>query len=279
MSDHNLLREPLAHFFALGALLFAAYGWLNRDMPGDDEIVVDQARLSSIATSFEKTWQRPPSDEEMAGLVENWIREEILYREGLAAGLDRGDPLIRRRIAQKMSFVADGMVPDAPDEQALAAWLAAHRDRYRIPARFSLRQVFFDPQRHGDQLAEVLRTARKTLDSDDAGRPPPGDATLLPDNLADATAADIERSFGREFATAVEKLDVGSWHGPIRSGYGLHFILLEQRVPARDPELDEVRAAIERDLLDDRGRQINEEFYAALRARYTVRIDAAAQGT
>ena len=124
MKIRTLLSEPLTHFFVLGLLLFALYATVS-DESGQsaEEIVVDRARIGSLVSSFKKTWQRPPTADELQGLVDAWVREEILYREGVAIGFDRDDPVVRRRVAQKMSFVADGMVPEAPDDAELEVWL------------------------------------------------------------------------------------------------------------------------------------------------------------
>lgn len=263
----RLLREPLLHFLLLGALLFAAYGWLGRgtsEVPG--EIVVDAARAESLAAQFQQVWQRPPTPQEREGLIETFVREEILYREGLALGLDRDDPVVRRRVGQKLSFLADGLAPEEPTETELQVWLAEHAAVYAIEPRYSLRQVFFDPARHGDGLDRVLADARVAAD-------PLGDATLLPRALERARASEIESAFGRDFATAIAGLPTGAWEGPVRSAFGVHLVRVEAREEARAPALDEVRAAVERDLLRARTEAQSEAFYRKLRERYTVRFE------
>ena len=274
MTINKIWREPLIHFFFLGAILFVAYGWLNRNSGvATDEIVIDRARMDGIAMTFEKTWQRPPTEKEVQGLIESWVREEILYREGILIGFDRDDPVIRRRVAQKMSFVADGLTPDVPDENELQAWLDSHVDDYRIPPSYAFRQVYFDPQRHGDQLEAVLTNARAQLDKP-ASSELPGDTTMLPTDIRMASAPAISRIFGSDFANSLADLATGSWQGPIESEYGLHFVEIQERIDGRDPTLSEVRAAVERDLLREKSQEIGEQFYAALRQRYVVRIDA-----
>jgi hypothetical protein len=270
MISRKLFREPLLHFFILGALLFVLFSWLNRDSAyAPDEIVVSQGQLDVLSATFERTWQRPPTEEELAGLVDAWIKEEIFYREGVAIGFDRDDPIIRRRVAQKMSFVADGMVPDVPDDEELGRWLEAHSDDYRIPPSYSFRQAYFDPQRHGEQLESVLADARRKLDSD--SNELPGDSTLLPIEMKDASATTVARMFGTEFADALGQLEVGTWQGPVGSGYGVHFVYIEASTAGRSPTLDEVRQAVERDVLNDKSSEINEAFYQSLRERYTIR--------
>lgn len=273
---NKLLREPLLHFFALGLLLFVLYSSVS-DQSGRaaDEIVVDEARVAGLVAAFEATWRRKPSDEELTGAIDAYVREEILYREGVAAGFDLNDPIIRRRVAQKMSFIADGMVPETPDEAAMQEWLRDNSDDYQIPARFTFRQVYIDPQRHLEDLQAVLQDTRADLDS---GTDPKslGDSTLLLSELALVSSVEVARNFGSEFAAALEQTETGSWQGPVRSGYGVHFVYIEEYVPAREGTLDEVRDAVERDLLSEQSRQINEAFYDALRERYVIRIETAA---
>jgi hypothetical protein len=274
----ELLREPLLHFLLLGALLFIAFGWLNRgalEAPG--EIVVDAPRVASLSAQFERVWQRAPTPLELEGLIESFVREEILYREGLSLGLERDDPIVRRRIGQKMAFLAEGVAQEKPSEAELEAWLAAHAADYALEPRYGLRQLFFDPERRGAGLEGELALALEALAAHgEAARAELGDATLLPAALEDARASEVERVFGRDFAAALGQLPIGVWQGPLRSSYGVHLVLVEAREEARAPALAEVRAQVERDLLRAREERANEVFYRTLRERYTVRIEAGA---
>jgi len=265
----SLAREPLTHFFALGLLLFAVFDIVDReDRAGADEIVVDGGRVSALIEGFRRTWQRPPTEAELRGLLDNWVREEILYREGLAMQLDRGDPVVRSRIAQKVAFVTDGLMTSTPADADLKLWLDEHPDDYRIAARYSLRQVYFDPSRHGEALPAAVTGAQESLARGDIADV--GDATLLPARLDDVDEDGISRIFGAEFAAAIGGLPTAQWAGPVTSGYGLHLVYVESREPARMPTLDEARAAVERDLMRARTEAANAAFYDALREKYAV---------
>lgn len=271
MTLKRWLTEPLVHFFLLGAALFALYGWLNRDgFESPDEIVVDTARVDALAAQFERTWQRPPTADELAGLVDNWVREEILYREGLALGLEENDPVLRRRIAQKVEFMSEAFVDDELTDAELEAYLADNIEAYEIEPRYTFRQRYFDPGRRGDDLDQELDQAiEKLRQSTDA---PVGDPTLLPPRLANASTSEIRRTFGSDFADALAEVPVGQWSGPVRSGYGVHVVRVDEAVPGRAPSLEEVRPAVERDLLARRTEAAREKFYDMLRERYTVRF-------
>jgi hypothetical protein len=272
MTLRRIHREPLLHFMLLGALLFWIYGALNRGaLVAPDEILVDRARLESIAAQFQRTWLRPPTAEELQGLIDSWVREEVLYREGIAQGLDRDDPVVRRRVAQKLTAMADVQTSAEASEAELQAWLDAHLDSYRIEPRYTLQQVYFDPERHGARLEAEVAAALAALAQGSAAAP--GDATLLPALLDAAPISEIARVFGQDFATAVAALPVGGWQGPVSSGYGVHLVEIRFREPGRAPALAEVRDAVERDLLRARADQSAEAFYQSLRQRFNVRIE------
>jgi hypothetical protein len=267
----QLLREPLLHFFVLGAGLFVLFASLDRGaMQAPAEVVVDPSRIDGLVAQFERTWQRPPTPDEVRDLVDGWVREEILYREGIALGLDVDDSIIRQRVAQKMAFIADGAAPPEPTDDELEEWLQAHADGYRIEPAYSLQQLYFDPARHGAGLPARLQQLASALDDDTA--PPEGDATLLPARVRSAGAGEVMRTFGAEFAAALPDLPVGEWHGPVPSAYGLHLIRVESMTPGRQPTLDEVRALVERDWSAAEAERMNEAFYQTVRARYTVRM-------
>jgi hypothetical protein len=268
---HRLLREPLLHFLILGALLFGLYGWLRGSpQKGNDEIVLSRGQLQSLQAQFQRTRLRSPTPEEVQGLVESWVREEIFYREGLAIGLDRDDPVVRRRVAQKLEFIGEDAVGAAPTPAELQGWLAAHADAYRIDARYSLEQIYIDVARHGAKLDADVAALRRSIAS---GRAPVGDPTLLPPSLERATASQVQRVFGKEFAEMLKTLPVGSWQGPLRSAFGQHLVRLGGVEAARPATLDEVRADVERDFVQARTAELKAARYRDLRARYVVRTD------
>jgi len=270
----RLLREPLLHFLVLGLGLFLLYALLNDAEEAKDEIVVDAERMAFLASRFERTWQRPPTKAELDGLVTSWIREEILYREGIAMGLDRDDPIVRRRIAQKMDFISDAGVAE-PEEAALQQWLSDHADSYRVPPSYALEQRFFDPGRHGENLEAAVGVALDRLRGG-AGAEAVGDATLLPQRWPLSSSDQIARTFGEDFAASLAKLPDGEWAGPVRSGYGMHLVRIGEREPGYLPELDEVRDAVARDLLQARTDSAKDALFELLRERYTVRFEEAA---
>jgi hypothetical protein len=277
------LREPLVHFALVGAVLFGAYQWLNDggQAPGSSgDIVVTAGRVRNLAETFARTWQRPPTPEEMNGLVEDYIREEVIYREALAMGLDRDDTIVRRRLRQKYEFISEDAIATAgePTDEELAAYLQSHPEAYRVESRLTFRQVFLDPQRRGEQLdddaAGLLDRLRSRGDRMDLASV--GDSLMLESRYEDVTETDVARLFGEQFADALAEQPAGQWAGPITSGYGAHLIYLDARTPARAPALADVRDAVKRDFAQQKRQSLLESQYQTLRARYRITIEVPA---
>lgn len=270
MHWRRLLTEPLLHFFVLGALLFQLYAWVGPDQ-GDapDEILVDAPRLEALEASFESTWQRQPNANERQALINAWVREEILYREGLANQLDVDDPVIRRRIAQKMQFLAEAQLPPPPTDPQLQAWLDQHAERYQREPRYSLRQVYFSAQTPAAEIASALHAlTQQTVRPDQLGS-----ATQLPAQLNDSPAGEVSRLFGQAFSQALENLPEQQWLGPLRSGYGQHLVWLEQRQASALPPFAELRDQLLQDFANEQRQAASERQYQVLRQRYQVRVE------
>jgi len=266
-----LLREPLLHFFVLGAILFGVYGVLNRGARNaPDEIVVSRGQVQNLQLQFERVWQRTPTSAELQGIIDNWVKEEILYREGVTLGLDRDDAVVRRRVGQKLEFIVESAMPPPPTDAELQVWLDSHSSQYQIDPTYSLRQVYFDPARHGEHLEADIATARRALA---AGKVVNGDTTMLPPSMETVSASGVRRVFGDAFADALQTLPPEGWQGPVTSGFGLHLVALAPHDVARTATLAEARADVERDLTHARLQQANAAFYDRLRAKYAVRIE------
>lgn len=266
----RLLREPLLHFFLVGAVLFGAYDRLHGGLNAPTEVVVSHGQVQSLQMQFERVWQRPATKDELQGLIDGWVREEIFYREGIAMALDRDDPIVRRRVGQKLEFILDSAAPAAPTDAELQAWLDAHPDNYQIEPTYSLRQVFFDPERHGDKLDADIAAARRALES---GKLAEGDTTLLPYEMNTARSTEVARVFGNDFVEQLRTAAIGGWHGPLRSDFGMHLVELSKRQNGGRATLSDVRADVERDFSHARIEDAKAAVYERLRANYSVRID------
>lgn len=272
----SILREPLVHFLVIGAVLFALFRLVDDAPPSTAEIVVTRGQIDQLATSFRLVWQRPPTEQELQGLIEDHIREEVLYREAVALGLDRDDKVIRRRMRQKLEFLAEDLSAQIePDEESLQTWFAEHPDAYVIDERFSFQQIYLSPDRRGDSLDDDIAQMLRTLSTanEEVDITTLGDPILLPDAFTAMARSRVEQTFGTSFATSLQDAATGSWVGPLESGYGLHIVHVAERFPRGMPELAEVRAAVARDWSAAQQQNTLDAHYQALRQAYTIRVE------
>lgn len=273
----RLLREPLLHFLLIGAALFVLYGALNRgrsDAPRD--IVISEARVAAIAENFATVWMRPPTAMELKGLIDDYVAEEVYYREAIAMGLDQDDTVIRRRLRQKMEFISDGIADSAePTDAQLQGYLEQNPGKFAQPAELTFRQVYLSAERRGDR---ARADAEKLLAELQAGADPAeaGDATLLPATMEAASPQSIANAFGQEFARQVDEAPVGQWAGPIESSFGLHLVRVDERSAGAAPTLAEIRPIVLREWQADARRRQNTTFLATLRDKYDVRVEGPA---
>jgi len=273
----RFLAEPLFQFLVIGVLLFGGYSLLQmrEGDPEPETIVVSSGRIAQLAEIFSRTWQRQPTPEEMRGLVDTFVKEEIFYREGRKLGLDEDDTVFRRRLQQKMEFLMEPSPAElAPGEGELEAFLAAHRDAYRLPAQVAFAQVFVDPRKHDDAPTEATRLLSELRDAGgDVDPGTLGDWTLLPAAMPLSSEPRIATTFGEDFAGALIAAPVGEWTGPVRSSFGLHVVRIGEREAGRDPAFSEVADFVRRDWEDQRRREIAEQRYDRLREGYTVVVE------
>ena len=271
-------RKPLLQFLVIGAILFGLHTLLNRGPSEEgDRVEVSSGDIDRIRALWQRQWRRPPTEKELEGLINQFVREEILYREAISMGLDQNDTVIRRRLAQRMELLSNDLAALAePTEEEMQQYLDQNPERYGVPARVSLSHVYLSRDRRG---AAVEDDARKLLDKLRATSISPGehrtfgDPFMLQHDYPSRSQRDLRELFGTEFAESVFRLESDSWQGPVESSYGAHLVLVRDRVESRMPSLPEVRDRVKVDLLDQRRRDMNEAFYAALRERYEVVIE------
>ncbi len=270
-------REPLLHFLVIGTVLFTVYSAVSRDGSGaPGEIVVTRARIDTLAEGFARTWLRPPTDEELSALIDDFVNEEIYYREALALGLDLDDTVIRRRLRQKMEFVSEDLGAGiAPGDEELDRYFEMNAARFAHPVRLTFQQLYFSAERRGEAAQSDAERLLAQLESEASPASPAdvADPTLLPRTMAAADAQEIANAFGDEFAEKLAKLPVGSWGGPLRSPYGFHIVRVERRDPGAARTLDEARAEVVRAWEAELRTETNRAFLARLRAGYEVRIE------
>jgi hypothetical protein len=267
----------LLQFLVLGAAIFGLFGMFGKknEAEAPAKIVVSAERVATLTDGFARTWRRPPNEQELQGLVDDYIREEIFYREGKAAGLDRDDVIIRRRVRQKMEFLAEDMTAAEPSEEQLSAYLASHPERFRTEGRLTFHHVFLSAARRGraiendaKEIATALASARAAEDTAALGDP-----FLLGEEFRSLSHSDVVRMFGEDFAEKVSAAEQSRWQGPIPSGFGLHFVFVDERTPGELPPLNAIRQAVQKEWLNARRLEAEQALYRQLRGRYEIVVE------
>jgi hypothetical protein len=273
----RLLREPLLQFLLIGLGLFGGYRLLNptfdqREQASRIELTADD--LQQIRIAWLAQGRPSPNSAEMQRLVDARVREEILYREALALGLDKADTIVKRRMAQKMEFLFEDVAAlREPTADELQTWFEKNAERFTLPARATFRHLYFSPDRRGvrahDDAARALgKLADTSADSPDAAAL--ADRFMFQDYYADRAFDDVAKAFGPPFAQALFGSTLGAWVGPIQSGYGWHLVWVESMTPARVPGLEEVESEVKTGWIEDQRAEIRARAFDAMRARYEV---------
>lgn len=277
-----MMREPLVHFLVIGVTLFVVYTGLHRGQSGvasSHQIALSLDDLRAMDVSFASQWQRQPTSEEFNALLESKIQEEILYREGLAMGLDKDDIIVKRRMAQKMQFLAEDVASaHEPSTAELRVWFANNSRKFALPSRVTFHHLFFSSDKRGRDAQAAAAAALTKL----AGQPESSpvasrlaDPFMFQDYYADRTPEELAKEFGSLFAADVFKLKTRSWQGPIESGYGWHLVFVDSLVAGHVPAFEEIEPDVKIAWLSDQKEKAWREAYARMRKRYTVLLPSA----
>jgi len=270
MRMRRLLGEPMLHFLVMGIALFAAYQWMAPVDAGGGRIVISQGVVEDLVTQHVAAKGREPSSTELNHLIESYIRDEVLYREGVKLGLDRDDIVVKRRVRQKVELIAEEDASTrTPTDADLSAYVAANPARFVQPAILTFEQVFLGPSTSGPAVVVISQALRNGTDPEALGKP-----TLLPLRMTRTPADLVARDFGDAFAAALEKAPVGEWAGPIDSSFGAHYVRVVDRTPAAAPQLAAVRDQVVREWENERRQRARTDAYAKMRGEYEVSIEA-----
>ena len=269
----NLLREPLLHFLVLGASIFILYSFLNSDSYDENTIVISKAQQEQMKLRWQKKHMRPPTQKEFKEKLESEIYSEMMYREALKIGLDKDDLIIHRRLAQKFEFLSTDISSlYEPTEEELRAYFRSHQEQFRGDEHLTFKQIYLSANKEKKQLEVQLASIKKAIkDGKDIDKM--GENISLPFFSTSASTIDIQRSFGRGFAYKLSTLLVQEWQGPIRSGYGLHFVYIIKKEQGALPSFESVKERVKVLFLQKMQEKNAQEFYKKLRQTYTVKIE------
>ncbi len=275
----KFFREPLVHFLLIGAALFAVYAFWGQQNTVEQErtINISAGEINWLTDIWKKRWMRPPTDEERAGLINQYLREMVLYREAVAMGLDKDDSVIRRRLGQKLEFLSQDLItPQPPTEEELRAYFDKHMDRYQKPDLVTMTQIFIDPDLRGDTTladAEAIRKQLEALQEFPRDTQGYGDPFMLQNYYPERTEAELLKLFGSGFAESVFELSPGQWHGPVLSGYGTHLVYVHDHQKSAPPTFSDVEEQVKQEWDHDKRLELNEQFVASVIARYDITIE------
>jgi hypothetical protein len=274
---YTLLREPLLHFLIIGAGLFFLYSQINDpNVATDHRITITQANLDRLAATWLKRMGRPPSAQEREQQLEHYIREQVLYREAMAMGLDQDDAIVRRRLANKMQYLFNdlSLIPE-PSETELASFLSEHPAKFTLPATITFKQIYLDPGQHDQEITEDAKRLIEQLKAttSDVDIINLGDQSLLPYDFTQERESEIASMFGAGFAEQAFALPINSWLGPVASEYGIHLIYIISRTEYRLPSLAKIRERVASELRTTKQHETNEIFYQSLYQRYEIILE------
>jgi PPIC-type PPIASE domain len=285
MITTNVLKEPLLHFLMAGAVLFGAYTWMNRAVENPStgkahSIQIGSGDIAWLAENWTTQWRRPPTPEELRGLVTDYANELLLAREARSLGLEENDVIVRRRLAQKLTFLIEDTLRRAePSDAELQQFYTAHAQRFRSDARISFRHIYFSPQHRANARSDATDAWRRLLDEEagtlsTAGL---GDRLLLEADFHDETERSVSGTFGAGFARAVFTLESGVWSGPVESGYGVHLVRVSMRQEAQLRPLAELRERVVEEWRREQEKAAKERYLGELRKKYRLVVDDAVE--
>jgi len=277
----RFLKEPLLHFVLAGAAIYLLFGWFGQkasdDVVAENTIVITEGELDWLADSWLKRWNRPPTDQEMLGLVQQHLRETVLYREAMSMGLDKDDTIVRRRLAQKLEFLSQDLIqPELPTDEALQTFFEKNIDQYRIPKLITFTHVFLDPDKRDEQTltdaeklkAELIADTTVPTEASDLG-----DTFMLQSYYPERSEADISKLFGSEFAKSIMELAPEQWHGPVLSGYGTHLVYVHALQEFPPPTFEQVTERVREDWDTEKRQELNDAYIESLLKRYNVVVE------
>lgn len=275
----KFLREPLVQFLFLGGLIYLAYALVTPQSEEDNSrtILVSASRVQWMQDSWQKRWNRLPTKQELDGIIQQYIKETVLYNEAIKMGLDKDDGVIRRRLAQQVEFLAKDLVVYTPPAQAdLEKYYKEHLDQYKPDVSYSFTQVYFDPDKRGESTLDDANKVKEKLVAQASmlqNVEGLGDDYMKANYFEANTPMEIRKNFGSGFAESLMELEAGKWHGPVLSGFGTHLVFVNEIVSPPIPPFDEIKARVLEDWIEQKRESLNEEFYEALEDYYTIIVE------
>jgi hypothetical protein len=276
----KFIKNPLVFYFVLGFVVFGLHSFLNSEKQDkkEDPFTVDvtSADIGWIRSSWEARMKRQPVQHELQGLIDRFIRDEILFREALAMDLDDRDLVIQRRLVQKLTFVFEDLAETMePTDDELKNYLRKNQEKYRIPEMMSFTQVYFNPSKRKNVMEEAKTVLARLKHAERAPEEAVslGDAIMIDASFRQKSPDEVARVLGSEFADKLFSIDEKGWQGPIVSTFGLHLVYISDHIASRMPEFENIRKNVQYDFMYDLKKEVIDDAYKALKSRYTILVE------
>ena len=233
----------------------------------DKNIFVSDQEILSLISAWRSQVGRDPTDDELARIINNLIDEEILYREALLLGLDQEDTIIKRRLAQKISFLKEESIPEIPTTEELNEYYKNNKEKYYIESSFTFTHYYFS---ENNNSLERSQQALKALQDNSKVK---SDPFYLGKTFANEPLRNINTNFGESFSNELMTADLAVWNGPFESTYGHHIVYINSVIPGYIPEIEEVLRQVEVDFLQIKREQAVKGFLNNIRSEYTIFIN------
>ena len=265
----RILQEPLLHFAVVGSLLF--FYLSSNDVTTKPQVVISEGRINQLTAQFSKTRQRTPSAEELKALIDNQVREDLAFKHGTQMGLVENDSIIKRRVQQKLEFMLnDSIASIEPSREELQAYLDTHQDKFIIAPVYSFKHIYINPEKHESTNAFIAELKKENLDEVYQDR---GDTIMLESEYIDIGSLQIARLFGRKFTENLDTITLNKWQGPVKSGFGLHLVIIDKKTSEHVATLNEMELEIKRNYRIAAQKQAIDAFYQELQKEYSVTVE------
>ena len=267
----KLIKEPLFHFLLLGLGLFLIYGVVSKNQDNEETIIINDYDINNITASWEMQWKRLPTDEELKSLIQQNIKQEIFYQEALKMNLDHNDEIIKRRLSQKMQFLASDIATlNEPTKEELKAYYNKNIANYMSPYTYTMYQIIFSPDHRLDPKKDAINELEKAMGQSPEKAEGKGDSMPFPFQYRAVDATELNRELGMEFTQSLEKLETKNWKGPVKSGFGYHLVFLVEKLEPQPIAFESVRTEVLRDLEYDNQKNLQQEIFDQYRTNYHI---------
>ena len=257
------IRSPFFGFLLMGSLLFFFESLTDSDRK---PIVVSMAQQQRLATLWETQTGSIATPEQIESLIRNWIEEEVLYQEALRLGLDHEDSIVRRRMIQKLGFIAESDPPGTEAEVSLDEYYQQNLNNYTLPERYTFEQLYFERKANADEALAVIALGESSRNF--------GEFSMLNSQYAFRSRQEIDTTFGSGFAEKFDRNKLNSWQGPYASGLGFHLVQIKKIHRAEVTPLDAIRDRVRMDFQRDKEVSARKEFLRNLSEQYSVTIES-----